>query len=292
MLSCGNQLLQELVVGSIQFFLTLTFNLGIFSQSISCISKCHFQLHSALTGLTAVRFVHNDRERFSSGIAHQIVDNRELLKGCDDDTLTVLHSFQQIFGTLLFVDQNDAAQCVVKAVDGILQLRIQHLSVCYNDDGSKYCFVLGIVQACQTIGRPRNAVGLTGASAVLYEIIMTGAVFLGMFNQLADNIQLMITREDNLLGHIGADLAVGQRDLLDFLLIADELLQNIKEAVLLQNSFPQISSHIAAVGILRVSGATINAWAIAALVERQEVSLVSEQAGSHGNPIQVSGKIG
>ena len=93
-LACRNQLLQELVVGSIQFFFTLTFNLGIFSQSISCISKCHFQLHSTLTGLTAVRFVHNDRERFSSGITHQIIDDRKLLKGCDDDTLAVLHGFQ------------------------------------------------------------------------------------------------------------------------------------------------------------------------------------------------------
>ena len=80
---------------------------------------------------------------------------------------------------------------------------------------------------------------------------MPGTVFLGMVDQLADNIQLMITRENNLLGHISADFAIRQCDFLHFLLIADELLQNIQEFILLQYVFPQIGSHIAASSIPR-----------------------------------------
>ena len=56
------------------------------------------------------------------------------LKGRDNNPFPVIDCFQQIFGALLFINQYHAAQRMIEAVDGVLQLTIQYFPVCNNDD--------------------------------------------------------------------------------------------------------------------------------------------------------------
>ena len=68
---------------------------------------------------------------------------------------------------------------------------------------------------------------------MLNQIVMAGTDLLCMRYQLANHIQLMITREDQLFGHVRSLLSIGKQSFLYLSLIADELLQDIQEAILL-----------------------------------------------------------
>ena len=120
---------------------------------------------------------------------------------------------------------------------------------------------------------------------------MAGAVFFGMCYQLADNIQLMVTGENQLFGNIDLGLAVGHNGLLGFFLIADEFLQDVQKTILLQHILPQIGGHIATGRILGVAGTAVHTGAVATLVEGQEPGLGALQPGGHSDPVQIHCKV-
>ena len=120
---------------------------------------------------------------------------------------------------------------------------------------------------------------------MLNEIIVSGTMFSRMENQFTDNVQLMISGENDLFDGVRANLSIGQERFLDLFLITDKLLQNIKKTVLLKHSFPQISCHIAASGVLWVSLSTIYARTITALVERQKIRFGTRQSRAHGHSV-------
>ena len=64
--------------------------------------------------------IHNDGESFARCIVYKIVNDRELLKGRDNNPFPVIDCFQQIFGALLFINQYHAAQRMIEAVDSVL----------------------------------------------------------------------------------------------------------------------------------------------------------------------------
>ena len=78
--------------------------------------------------------IHNNGKSFTRCIAHKIVNDWELLKGRDNNPFPIIDCFQQIFGALLFINQYHAAQRMIEAVDGVLQLTIQYFPVCNNDN--------------------------------------------------------------------------------------------------------------------------------------------------------------
>ena len=167
MLTCGNKLLEELIVLGIELAFCLTFKLCILSQSLGRISQRHLQLHCTFTGLATVSFINDNSEGFAGGIANQIVNNRELLKRGNDNAFTVLNSLQKILGAFLFVNENNAAQGVIKAVNGILQLAVEHLTVGNDNNGIINRLIFCIVQACKTVSRPSDTVGFARTCAML-----------------------------------------------------------------------------------------------------------------------------
>ncbi|MNK98283.1 hypothetical protein D3C87_1186420 [compost metagenome] len=54
-----------------------------------------------------------------------------------------------------------------------------------------------IVQVCQEVCRPSNRIGLAGASGVLNQVALAGAVFQYIGNELSRRIELVIAREND-----------------------------------------------------------------------------------------------
>ena len=134
MLPGSNQFFQEFVIEGIQFLFRFSFQFSILRQSVRSVCQSHFQLHCTLAGLAAMGLIHNNRKGFACRVSHKIVNDREFLKCRDNNPFPVIDRFQQIFGALLFVNQHHAAQRMVEAVDGILQLTVQYFPVRNNND--------------------------------------------------------------------------------------------------------------------------------------------------------------
>ena len=95
--------------------------------------------------------------------------------------------------------------------------------------------------------------------------------------------------DDRLLG----DLLLGAVLLGDFLFLhleADKLLENVQQAVLLQNVFPEVGGHIVPIRGRRISRPSVPAGAVAALVEGEKVGLGPVQFGGHHRFVEVHSK--
>ena len=79
-------------------------------------------------------------------------------------------------------------------------------------------------------------------------------------------------------------------DLLSLCVKADELLEDIQKAVLLEDLSPKVGGHIVAVIPRGISCAAIVARAVAALIKRQKESLCAVKLGRHHRFIEVHGK--
>ena len=126
---------------------------------------------------------------------------------------------------------------------------------------------------------------------MLDQIVASRSIFLHIKNQLANRIELMEARKNELPFRLVDRLAVLFR-LFRCDLKAHEFLQNIEHAVLLQHHLPEIAGDIIIVPRLRVSGTAIGAGTIAPLIERQEKGLVPVQFRGHSGLIQIHGKEG
>ena len=112
-----------------------------------------------------------------------------------------------------------------------------------------------------------------------------------MTHQFPNNIQLMITREDDLLGFLDVGRAV-RHDLFFFgLFVTDEFLKNIHQLILLQHILPEVRCNIAAGRIRRIACTAVSACTVAALIEGQEVCHGSLKLCGHINIVEVAGKV-
>ena len=199
-----------------------------------------------LAALGRVRLVDDDGEAFSRGVdlhggalflkgRERLRDEGKLLDGGDDDG----RALGQRRGELLrvLVDLLDHAGLVLELVDRVLQLLIEHAPVGDDDDGVKHLLVALVVQAGQTVSEPGDRVRLAGAGGMLNQVVASGAVGLGVGDEFADRVELMIAREDHCLLACGARAVAGPAP--SFLRFeVHEALQDLDEAVRLQNLVP------------------------------------------------------
>ena len=136
------------------------------------------------------------------------------------------------------------------------------------------------MEGSKSVGSPGNRVGFTRACAVLNQIALTSTISFHIVKQLADNIQLVVTRENQrfLLGDLLA--AIGHELLIFGDLQMNKLLENVHHTFFLENLFPQIFRGIA-VGVSWVALSTVTACTGRALVERQKEGVLTSEFGCH-----------
>ena len=287
-LAVVQHLLDDAVLGVADFLLALAFELGIFAQGVGGVRQGDFQLHRAVARLAGMRLVHDDREVLLPALVHLLEDDWELLEGGDDDAEAVVDGVPQVLGGLLVVDEPDQPLLVLEAVDGGLQLCVKHPAVGHHDDGAEDRAVPRIVESRQAVCRPGDGVGLAAPRAVLDEVVLASPPAAHVGDELAHHVELVVAGEDDFALPDFLDLPVGLPDVLLLLRVADELLEDVEEAVPLQDVLPDIAGDVVGVPLHGgIALAAVAPRAVGALVERQEVRLLAVQLRGHGAVIQV-----
>ena len=112
-----------------------------------------------------------------------------------------------------------------------------------------------------------------------------------MTHQFTHNIQLMITRENDLLGLLDIGRAVRHDFFFLGLFVADEFLKDIHQLVLLQHILPEVGCYITAGRIRRIARSAVSARTVAALVEGQEVCHGTFKSRGHIYIVEVAGEV-
>ena len=178
-----------------------------------------------------MRLVHNNCKTFSICCYLLYIYKWEFLQCTDNDSLALFQCRGQLTCILIHTHNNSGFMFHIK--DVTLQLLIQHFTVCNYDNAVKYHFVIGIMQVFQMMCKPCNRVRLAGTCWVLYQIIASATIFINLWNQVSDRIQLMIAREYQLF--FTCILVLFQ---------LNESMQDIKQTVFLQYLLPKIWSTI------------------------------------------------
>ena len=118
------------------------------------------------------------------------------------------------------------------------------------------------MKACKAICRPCDRIRLSGSCTVLDKVVFAGTMLPDVLYKFSYHIHLMISREyQGFLRHFLISAILKDCLFLLYLKI-DKLLQDIKEAVLLQHVFPKVRGHIIAVPGLRISGSAVVSGAV------------------------------
>ena len=278
-LPLNDDLLHQLVVW-IKFFLSLALQLGILSQSLLGVRQRRFQLEGGAARLGGVGLIHDDGKATSCGLVHLPEDHWELLQGSNNDPHPGVQSVPQILGGFIFPNRLHRAQRVVKAGDSFLELGIQHCAVGDDYHTAEYGLVLPVVQRCQTVGRPSDRVGFSGACTVLDKIVSSRSVGRHIFQQLPHHVQLVIAGKNQRF-LFDQFLSAVRHPFLFFLdLQMDKLLQNIHHAVLLKDLLPEVGRGVA-VRVWRIALAAVLPSPVGTLVEGQEVCILPGQLSGH-----------
>ena len=165
----GGQFIQQLVliILTLGFFLVLLF--GVLLKNLIGVCQGTLQLTGGVAGLGGVCLVHNDRKPLVAG-ANFFINNRELLKSGNDDACPCLDSLSELLGVLVNLLHHTCY--MVKLIDGVLQLAVQHPTVGDDDDRLKDLLIVVIVQSGEPVGQPSNGVGLSRTGTVLNEIVL------------------------------------------------------------------------------------------------------------------------
>ena len=279
-LPLNDDLLHQLVVW-IKFFLSLALQLGILSQSLLGVRQRRFQLEGGAARLGGVGLIHDDSKATSCGLVHLPEDHWELLQGSNNDPHPGVQSVPQILGGFIFPNRLHRAQRVVKAGDSFLELGIQHCAVGDDYHTAEYGLVLPVVQRCQTVGRPSDRVGFSGACTVLDKIVSSRSVGRHIFQQLPHHVQLVIAGKNQRF-LFDQFLSTVRHPFLFFLdLQMDKLLQNIHHAVLLKDLLPEVGRGVA-VRVWRIALAAVLPGPVGTLVEGQEVCILPGLSGHPG----------
>ena len=174
---------------------------------------------------------------------------------------------------------------MLKLVNGVLQLRVQHLPVSHHNHRVKHLLVCRVVQAAQAVRQPGNGVGLARARRVLHQVVAPRPMRLGVGHQLAHCVQLVVAREDHGLFVDLLDALVGE-DALVLLLQVHKAAHDVQQAIALPHLAPQVGRAVAAVCRRRVAR-----MAVVAQVKGQEERLVTTQPCSHEHLVLVYRKV-
>lgn len=97
------------------------------------------------------------------------------------------------------------------------------------------------------MGQPCDGVGLAASHTVLDEVVLSDSAHFSIGNQLGDDIELMIAREDHRLTFVSPAPVV----LFIFDLKVDVTPYDLKPGLFVQDFFPEL-----------ISGATLEVWRI------------------------------
>ncbi len=118
----------------------------------------------------------------------------KFLDGGDDDGGAVGEGFGELLGVL--VDFLDDSGFVLELVDGVLKLLVEDEAIGDDDDGVEDAGVVAVVEAGEAMGEPCDRVGFAGACGVLNEVVVAGALGLGVVDEATDGVELVVAGED------------------------------------------------------------------------------------------------
>ena len=156
---------------------------------------------------------------------------------------------------------------------------VKHPPIRDDDYGVEDSPVVRAVKACQVMAEPGNAVALAAPGTVFNQILVPCPFLPGLIHQAADNIQLVVAGEYELLLPRFPPLVILQVNL--FKKVPDQ----IQQAVPLPNFFPNIGG----LESVRIGGISCS-FAIA-LIEWKEPCSLSPQAGGHVSQVCINGKV-
>nr|WP_291832523.1 hypothetical protein [Candidatus Microthrix sp.] len=235
-----------------------------------------FQLGGRLAGLAAVGLVHDHRIRAVGERVDLLGDVRELLQRRDDDAgLLAGERLGQLGGVL--VDALHHAVHVLKLVNGVLQLLVEHPPVGDHHHLVEHLLVGVVVQRRQPVRQPGDRVALARPGRVLHQVVVTGAVAAGGGGHGQHRIPLVEAGEDRQRRLLLRALRCG--------LHVDEAVQQVQPGVALPHPFPQVGGAVS-VGVGRIARTQV-----VAPVERKEPGGLARQAGGHRRLLGVDGKV-
>ena len=155
-----------------------------------------------------MRLIHDNSKVSSGSSVYFLIDYREFLQCCNYNASAVVECVTQVAGSLSLTYGFDRAKCVVEAGNGRLQLRIENGAVGNNNNAAENRLVIFVKQRSKAICGPSDLVGLARTCAVLNKVVSACAVFRNICDELANHIELMITRENKAFLGYGLFLAV------------------------------------------------------------------------------------
>ena len=289
-LALAQDFLHQLVLGIVGFGVQFLL-LGVLLQRGTGVRQRSFHLGGSTASLRRVSLVDDDTVAAALIMNHLAINHGELLQRGDDDASPGIDGVLQVLRGLFIIDGGNHAACVVMPRDGVAQLGIQHGAVGHHNHAAEDGLILRIEQSGKPVGHPCNGVGLATTRAMLNQVVAAAAVLLHVCHELAYNVQLVVTGEDERLLHHFVLLAVLAAHLLLLGLKVHEAVQNIHQAVALEHLAPDIGYGKITVRCGGVTGTAVLARACAALVERQEVRMLSRQLRGHAGLVEINAEI-
>lgn len=276
-------------VGEVHLVVVHAFFLGVVMDGAFHVDQRAFQRGGALSALPLVGLVHDNGKIAAFQIVKILVGKEEFLNGANDDALAVVDRLGQPAGAFFLVNGFHKTGFVVEGVDRVLQLTVQDHTVGDNDDRIEDRLVFGVVDRCQTVGKPGDGVGLSAAGGMLDQVILPGAARTNVRHDLVHHVELMVARKNQLrLFHrFGAG---GGGNFLFFFHVCHIAVEQIEQGVAAEDGFPKIIGGVA----VRVGGVALPAGyagAVGALIEGDKAGGGTLQGGGHVGVVEIDGEI-
>ena len=150
-----------------------------------------------------MRFVDNHGKGLIFQVLYRVHDVREFLYRRADNLDIALKRESKVCRRTFIVHNLDKPCLMFDTAHRVLQLPVHHHAVGADDDIIKHCFIIFIVKRRKPVRKPRNGIRFTRTRAMLYQIVLRSAVDFHVRYRFADNVKLMIARENNLFFYRG-----------------------------------------------------------------------------------------
>lgn len=203
------------------------------------------------------------------------------MQGGNDDIFAIFNRLAQ--RRRIRLNRHDHATGLLELLDGVLQLFVEDPAVGNDDDAVEESLLRrGIaVKAGELVTEPGDGVGFAGTGAVLDQVVLPDFFRFGLGEELAHHVELMVTREDQVLATLLLQLAARAPDLLRRLLHMQVVFEQIEEGIGLEDVFPQVVG-AETVRVDRIFGV---------LIEGEEEGLVGRQPGGHKDLFVADGEV-